>query len=436
MIEPEFNDLSTSGLARGFCTIKQVNYRLYPTYRIQANNYKFCGVTSWFDESSSSLSAKGAISQAGFEHKRRRHRRNYAQNNELQSEVVDVTKYEKQEQLTDNKLFLLHIRFPVIKSLRTNEDTYATLICSPENKYEEESDQSFNESGFYSAGNLSAVKARNDELEQSDDEDIFNTQRQQSESGINLPRNHTGVQNARRPTETGNNLKYDNSDTEPFGEESDRIYQVTVLPPPEMIQRNQTNLYVADQVLSRLSQPAFTGTHNNDDESSHSNGTIQAQILPQTSSNNNGTTSIYNYNDNKMDKSKKFSLSPMKQRPDEGSVVEMKPGKSASDLGESQSFVRHYEERTLSSILSTINKNNQREHVTNCNENSNNNSSSNNDNKRSPCAHIIWPQLSSTKAVQQKSFTLKTTIGNQLSLFLLTFIFFLLVIVLIFVITV
>lgn len=359
VVAPEFNDLSTSRLARGFCTIKQVNYRLFPTYRIQANNYELCGVTSWFGESSSLSPLTTGTSQAGFGLKGRRHRHNYMQNNELQSEVADATRYERPRQSTNNALFMLLLRFPVIKSLRTNEDTYATLICSPGNKNEEEEEfyQDNDESKSQSTDS-SAEKVHNDVSEKSDG-DVYASQKQQSESVTTISSNAFGVRNARRPSETDNNLKHDDSNTEPLGEESDRMYQVSVLPPPEMPLKNHSNLHQPDRIVSRLPPHLF----NNDEPF---NGT---QALSQTSSNNPTTL---------QHESKIFSVLPVKQQI-EGSA-KLKPAKSASDLGESRSFIRHHKERTLPSIY-TIDKNDQQEHVTNRNEN-------NSTSKRS-CN--IWP---------------------------------------------
>lgn len=359
MIEPEFNDLSTSGLTTGSCIIKQVKYRLYPTFRIQANNYKLCGVSLvWSDESSAAAATPATTSKAGFELKGHRQRHNYVQNNELlQSELVDGTKYERQGQRMANRLLLLNIRFPVVKSLRTNEDTYATLICPPEIKHEEyQSNDDESSSGLYSSSVERAPKVgvtRNDDGDYDDGDDYMYSQKRKSESGNNSPSliiiDAPNI--GRSSLKTGNNL--DNAETEPIVEESNRV-QVTVLPPHGMIEAS-------------------------------------------------------NYNDNQMNKPKNYTLLPTKRLELSSNL---RPAKFASDLGESKSFVRleNHERRNLSSI-STVNGGNEQNHVTNCNESKHSNNNNNSTKEKT-----------TFKTIQQKSLsTNKIPNGNQLSLFLLTF---------------
>jgi hypothetical protein len=90
VIAPEFNDLAINLATNsvGACTINQVNYRLYPTFKITVKDFEQCG--------------------------------------------VKATKRKDELGHPIETLLLLHLRFPVIKSLRTNEDTYATVVCSPQ----------------------------------------------------------------------------------------------------------------------------------------------------------------------------------------------------------------------------------------------------------------------------------------------------------------
>lgn len=114
MIEPEFNDALNNGSSSKLCTIIPVKYRLYPTYRIFASSYQACGISSSFEEE------------------------------EWTDENDDLDRSKLGRKGTDfdpkvgrkSPLFLLNIRFPVIRSLRTHDDTYATLVCSPDDDRE------------------------------------------------------------------------------------------------------------------------------------------------------------------------------------------------------------------------------------------------------------------------------------------------------------
>ena len=153
VIEPEFNDLMERPLvaqessgSQGACSVKQVKYRLYPTYKVEALDYRLCGVTQRVrklkqvpeldrgiqintddDDDDDDDDEHGEIADENSESKRGRtlmraaswrHKSHYRAN-------------QTAARLIDETVFVLNIRFPIIKSLRTDEDTYATLICSP-----------------------------------------------------------------------------------------------------------------------------------------------------------------------------------------------------------------------------------------------------------------------------------------------------------------
>lgn len=131
VIEPEFNDLP-SGLddnssVRGACSVKQVNHRLYPTYRISVKDNSLCGVSP-SSSSSTSLNDNAA-------------RNNHVHLQGLSGEQTDGPQHsglDELDKLDDTiyaskaSLLVLHIRFPVVKSLRTDEDIYVSLVCAPE----------------------------------------------------------------------------------------------------------------------------------------------------------------------------------------------------------------------------------------------------------------------------------------------------------------
>lgn len=133
VIEPEFNDLPSDtsddgpneGAIASACTIKQVSYRLYPTYRISVRDNNLCGVTS----SSSSIAVNDNVVRSNLvlpssrgEHAMRIQR----------SELDELDKLDDTIYASKASLLVVHIRFPVVKSLRTKEDSYASLVCAPE----------------------------------------------------------------------------------------------------------------------------------------------------------------------------------------------------------------------------------------------------------------------------------------------------------------
>lgn len=108
-----------------------MNYRLYPTYKLSARDHRLCGVASWTPNNSGFSKADRTLPTP---HSKRNSSTNVsARNNKVASEEQSYM-LKTQSQLDPSTLYLLHVRFPVIKLLRTNEDTYATLICSPNSK--------------------------------------------------------------------------------------------------------------------------------------------------------------------------------------------------------------------------------------------------------------------------------------------------------------
>lgn len=106
------------------CTIKQVNTRLYPTYSLLARDHRLCGITTWTPNENGS-SFKPHLEQS----KPKLTRDSSAVYNGIEANSEENIRLKAK--INPHSVYLLHVRFPVIKLLRTNEDTYATLICSP-----------------------------------------------------------------------------------------------------------------------------------------------------------------------------------------------------------------------------------------------------------------------------------------------------------------
>lgn len=121
VIKPEFNDLfGDKEKANEVCTIKQIKYRLYPTYQITVQDNRICGVSSssWLANGSSLIRVSSYAHPSSLI------------DGSIQAHNDTILKQGSNLEPRTKSLFL-HIRFPVIESIRTNEDTYATLICSP-----------------------------------------------------------------------------------------------------------------------------------------------------------------------------------------------------------------------------------------------------------------------------------------------------------------
>lgn len=159
VVPPEFNDLAEDErpeLVGSRCTISQVKYRLYPTYRLLVRDYRLCGVTSNHggggdDDGQSNdhrrralkLESKHESYSSSFDRANGGEIREHARDENIwppktvNGRHVSSTNEEKTARV--ERVFMLNIRFPVIKSLRTEEDTYATLICSPEQQAQQTS---------------------------------------------------------------------------------------------------------------------------------------------------------------------------------------------------------------------------------------------------------------------------------------------------------
>jgi len=126
VIEPEFNDLPArvNGDKRRVaeqCRLTAVKSRLYPTFELLATNFGLCGVTSKL------VDQREGPSESSQEFLENSHRGGKSLDYDLDYE----TEAEAREEGGRRLVHLLNIRFPVVKWLRTNEDTYATLVCSP-----------------------------------------------------------------------------------------------------------------------------------------------------------------------------------------------------------------------------------------------------------------------------------------------------------------
>lgn len=136
VIDPEFNDLSNeNGKARAYCTITQVKYRLYPTYRLLAQDHRLCGVTLAQRVTPKSLTGVDDDMSENDDNSDDETVNNSGTHWSLPPTGLVAKSLAKQfnggqRYLPENSVLILNIRFPVIKSLRTNEDTYATLVCS------------------------------------------------------------------------------------------------------------------------------------------------------------------------------------------------------------------------------------------------------------------------------------------------------------------
>lgn len=109
-----------------------MNYRLYPTYVIEAKNFQLCGVTS---SKQDDLSVEYDRTKVTHQVRRRQQARQPSDFSTESHSVPDVSSNElsiARDEDQIEQVYLLNVRFPVIKSLRTNEDTYATLMCSPD----------------------------------------------------------------------------------------------------------------------------------------------------------------------------------------------------------------------------------------------------------------------------------------------------------------
>lgn len=202
VIQPEFNDLThddSLDLIKSHCTINQIKYRLYPTYKILARDYRLCGITS-----STVRDHKQQQQQ-----RRRRRRRLASHHLKLESNGHDVDdndyasppsspsssnnnsflierrgrqnmSHADRHVQSDSQsgsdlgrqIFMLNIRFPVIKSLRTEEDTYATLICSPEQQSRSKHVKTSNGHSSGSEDNGTTQDSENEDEELASDDSV------------------------------------------------------------------------------------------------------------------------------------------------------------------------------------------------------------------------------------------------------------------------
>lgn len=104
-----------------------MNTRLYPTFSLLAKDHRLCGITTWTPSENDSSSEAYLVQNRP--EKLRDNLANSAAHNGI--EANSEKNSHLKAKINTQSVYLLHVRFPVIKLLRTNEDTYATLICSP-----------------------------------------------------------------------------------------------------------------------------------------------------------------------------------------------------------------------------------------------------------------------------------------------------------------
>lgn len=148
MIEPEFNDIVDSKLSPSLCLIIPIKHRLHPTYRIYVKDLRACGVRfkqvrTNLDEDTPRLqgTALGDLITRRIDPKKPKNGLDsLLGSNRMRNETGGMRKYRNKKYFKRaikpasassslRGVLQVNIRFPVVKSLRTDEDTYATLIC-------------------------------------------------------------------------------------------------------------------------------------------------------------------------------------------------------------------------------------------------------------------------------------------------------------------
>lgn len=146
VIEPEFNDIVDPKAPPSLCLITPIKHRLHPTYKIEVRDFKTCGVRSAqvrasLDEDSSDHPGAPIETLLNRLHDKKKHSNGTESLLGSRKIRAGLRKYRNKKHLkraitSPNKssaslvrVLQVNIRFPVVKSLRTDEDTYATLIC-------------------------------------------------------------------------------------------------------------------------------------------------------------------------------------------------------------------------------------------------------------------------------------------------------------------
>lgn len=148
VIDPEFNDIADPEATPSRCLIIPIKHRLHPTYRIQVKDFRSCGVRSTqvredlgedtTDDQSAPIGKP--LSKLQDSNKQKTSIESLLGLTRRHNATSGLRKYRNKKYLKRaikspssssslRRILQVNIRFPVVRSLRTDEDTYATLIC-------------------------------------------------------------------------------------------------------------------------------------------------------------------------------------------------------------------------------------------------------------------------------------------------------------------